>query len=106
MSTNREQFLKKQGLPLDTSLSIPEISNLSGVPVRILNEVYKRGMGAYRGNLASVRLRDFSKNPDTRRFPAAARLSPQQWSFARVYSFVNRGTTFRTADADLARQLR
>jgi hypothetical protein len=105
MSTHRERFLKKHGLPNDISLSIPEISNLSGVPVAALRQVYSRGMGAAHSNLQSVRLlKDFSKNPDTKRYPASARLSPQQWGIARIFSFVQHGPTYKTADADIARK--
>jgi len=99
--TKRESFLKKNNLPMNTSLSIPEIAKLAKVPVKALNEVRNRGAGAY-DNLASVRLKDFSKNPDTRAFPASARLSKEQWKMARVYSFVNKAKgTFYGADADL-----
>ena len=106
MPTHRENFLRKHGLPLTESLSIPEISNLSGVPVKSLQEIFRRGVGAHGSNLASVRLKkDFSKNPDTKRYPESARLSPQQWGYARIFSFLDRGTTFHTADADIARKL-
>jgi hypothetical protein len=89
---------------MDTSLSLEDISRLSKIPVKALQEVYNRGTGAY-SNLGSVRLlKDFSKNPDTKKFPASQRLSKEQWSFARVYSFVNRGKTFQTTDSDIARE--
>lgn len=101
--TYREQFLKAFELPKDTSLSLAEIAKLSGIPKRILQQVYNRGTGAWKNSLSSVRLKkDFSKNPDTRRFPRSARLSKEAWSFGRVYSFVMGGKTWRTADADLA----
>ena len=104
--THRERYLKRVGLDPSKSYSIPELSKVSGVPVKILEAVYSRGMGAAKSNLASVRLKsDFSKNPDTTAFPKSARLSPQQWAQARVYSFLDKGTTFYTADADLARKL-
>jgi len=103
--THRHNFLTKHGLPADTSLSLTQISNYSGVPRAALQEVYNRGTGAYKSNLASVRLRsDFSKNPDTSKYPASARLSKEQWSMARVYSFVDKGKTYHTADADIARK--
>jgi hypothetical protein len=91
MQTNRERFLKKHGLPLSTSLSKEEISKLSGVPIKALDEVYDRGIGAYTTQLSSVRLlSDFSKNPDIKKFGASARLSPQQWSFGRLFAFVSK----------------
>ena len=39
MSTNRERFLKKHGLPRDTSLDLKEISKLSGMPFSALKMV-------------------------------------------------------------------
>jgi len=101
--TNREEFLKKHGLPSNRSLSLKEISKLSGYPVSTLQEVYNRGIGAY-SNLGSVRLLDFSKNPNTTKYPASARLSKEQWAMARVYSFVNKGTTYHTTDSDLVKE--
>jgi hypothetical protein len=105
MPTHRENFLKKHGLPLNMSLSLPDISRLSGVPLEALKEIFERGRGAWRTNIASVRLKsDFSKNPDLVRFPRSARLSADQWGYARIYSFLDRGTTYSTADADIARK--
>lgn len=105
MSTHREQVLRKLGLPPDTSLGVEELASLTDLPVEALNEVYRRGMGAWRTNPQSVRLRrDFSKNPDMKRFPRSARLGAHRWAMARVYSFVNGGKTTRTADADIVRE--
>jgi len=105
VETHRESFLKKHKLPLNTSLSLEEISKLSGVPLTALEEVAKRGRGAHSTNLASVRLlKDFSKNPDTKKYPSSQRLSSNAWSFARVFSFVQRGKTFYTADKDIAKE--
>jgi hypothetical protein len=70
----------------------------------ILQEIFNRGVGAH-ANLGSVRLKsDFSKNPDTKKYPESARLTKEQWAMARVYSFLNKGTTYKTTDADLARK--
>lgn len=54
----------------------------SGIPLTILKQVFKRGMGAYKQ----------SHRPGT---------TPQQWAFARVNSFISGGKTRTTADADL-----
>ena len=99
--TNREKFLKRHGLPMDTSLSLSEISKLSKVPLSILKEVEKRGRGAYANNITSVRLLDGTKNPNPS-IPKSARMSIDQWARARVFSFVMKGTTYKTADKDLA----
>jgi hypothetical protein len=90
---------------MDYSLSLGQISRLSGVPKAALQEVYNRGTGAWKSNPESVRLKsDFSKNPDLGSFPRSARLSKEQWSMARVYSFVDKGKTYRTADSDIAKK--
>jgi hypothetical protein len=105
MPTHREQFLRKHGLPADATLSLVEISRLSSVPVSALQEVERRGAGAWKTNISSVRLqKDFSKNPNTKAYPRSARLGQEQWSRARVYSFVNGGKTFKTADSDIAKE--
>lgn len=105
MPTHRENFYRKHGIPLDKSLSLKEISKLSGVPMKALQEIKKRGEGAWGNNIASVRLMDtYAKNPNTTAYPRSSRLSMNQWSFARIYSFLDRGTTYRTADADIAKK--
>jgi hypothetical protein len=104
MATHRIRYLKKVGLNKNESYSLDDLSKVSGVSKSILQDVYNRGIGAY-SNLKSVRLKsDFSKNPDTKKFPASARLSKEQWAMARVYSFLNKGTTYKTTDSDLARK--
>ena len=72
----------------------------------MLQQVYNRGIGAWKTNITSVRVRGtFEKNPDLGRYPRAARLPKEQWAMARVYSFIDRGKTFYTADEDLARMI-
>ena len=104
--TYREQFLKAFELPKDTHLSLKEIAEIAGIKKSILQQVFNRGVGAWKSSLSSVRLKkDFSKNPDTKRYPRSARLSKEMWAFGRVYSFIMGGKTFRTADSDLAKLL-
>ena len=87
MSTFRKQFLKKYNLK-DKGYSISEISKITGIKKSILQQAYNRGVGAHK-NLSSVRLKkDLSKNPDTKKFPASARLSKEQWGMGRVYGLV------------------
>lgn len=102
MITHRERVLKSFGLPADTHLSIPELSRLSGIPIKALDEIASRGAGAWINNLASVRLKDFSKNPNVKLYGRSQRLGQEQWKLARIYSFIDRGKTFYTADADIA----
>ena len=76
------------------------------VPYSALLEVYKRGSGAWRTNLASVRLqKDFSKNPNTKRFPRSARLGREQWAMARVNAFLEkRPSVYYGSDDDVRRR--
>lgn len=98
--THRENVLRRFGLPLDTHLSIKQIAKLSGIPIKALYEVRDRGFGAYHSNPTSVRMKGtFKKGVDA---PMSMKLSPQQWSLARIYSFVDHGTTYKTTDADIA----
>lgn len=66
--------------------SLPEIAKATGISKSILDTVYDRGMAAWR----------------TGHRPGA---SQQAWGMARVHSFVMKGKTWRTADADLARKV-
>jgi hypothetical protein len=67
--------------------SLPEIAKATGISKGILQEVYDRGMAAWR----------------TGHRPGA---SQQAWGMARVHSFVMKGKTWRTADADLASKVK
>lgn len=101
MKTNREAFLARHTLPADTSLSLRDISRLSGMPFSALKMVYNKGLGAYATNPESVRLKgSFKKDPSA---PLSAKLSPQQWGMARVYAFVMKTPkVFRGADKHIA----
>jgi hypothetical protein len=101
MPTNREAFLRKHGLSKDTSLSLPEIASLSGMPVAALRKVYDKGLGAYNTNPQSVRLKgSFKKDPSA---PLSRKLSPQQWAMGRVMAFVMKtDKVFYGADRHIA----
>ena len=92
MSTNREKFLRKHGLSKDSSLSIKEVSELSGMPFSALRLVYNKGRGAWRTNIESVRLKPGTKyGPAYKKdvaAPRSAKLTPEQWGMGRVYAFV------------------
>ena len=61
---------------------LTEIAKATGIKKSVLQTVYDRGMAAWR----------------TGHRPGA---SQQAWALARVYSFVMKGKTYYTADADL-----
>lgn len=83
ISSYTERFHRKY--PGVTGL--PAIAKATGVPLSTLKTVYDRGLAAWR----------------TGHRPGA---SQQAWGLARVYSFVLKGKTYRTADADLAKRSR
>lgn len=76
VQTYKEKFNKKFRQPKDKANSIEDISKLTGYKLSGLKTIYKKGIGAYRTNPASVR-------PSVK--------SPQQWAIARVYSAVMGG---------------
>jgi hypothetical protein len=86
MSTRRENFLTKKNLP-DKSYSLKELAKIAGTPIQTLQLVYNRGIGAYKTNPESVRLKgSFEKGVDA---PMSMKLSKEQWAMARVYSFLD-----------------
>ena len=85
-ATRRERFLKKYKLE-DKGYSLNELAKITGVPLRTLREVYNRGIGAYKTNPQSVRMKgSFKKNVDA---PLSKKLSKEQWAMSRVYSFLD-----------------
>tara|TARA_R110002012_G_scaffold64557_1_gene169686 strand:+ start:793 stop:1080 length:288 start_codon:yes stop_codon:yes gene_type:complete len=90
--TNKNKFNKKYKQKSNQSNSKADIVKLTGIPLRIINEVFKRGVGAYKTNPKSVR---------------SSVKSPEQWAYARVYSFVMKQPgTWGKADKDLADKVR
>lgn len=85
-SGHRERVLKTLGLPLN-GYSLDELAKAADVPKSILQEVYNRGIGAYKTNPTSVRMKgSFEKGVDA---PMSQKLSKEQWAQARVYSFLD-----------------
>jgi len=84
MVVNSLAFKKKHGIPKSQGLSLNEIAKLSKMPLKALQEVYNKGIGAYKTNPQSVR-------PQVQ--------SAEQWAYGRVYSFVQKNkTTYYGAD--------
>lgn len=98
---NSQAFKKRHGIPVDESLSLSQIAQLSGMPIAALREVEAKGRGAYGSNLQSVRtVGTFKKGEDR---PRSQKLSIDQWSRGRIYSFVmKRKTTFGGVDKHIA----
>jgi hypothetical protein len=86
MKTHREQVLERHGME-DRGYSIPELSKLFGYSEDVLQQVYNRGIGAYKTNPTSVRTKGtFEKNLD---LPMRFKVSKEQWGRARIWSFLN-----------------
>jgi len=103
--THRENILKHLRLPKDSHPSLTDLATAFDIPREALQEIFNRGVGAWKNNISSVRLKkDFSKNYNIFKFPRSARLPKEMWAFARVYSFLDKGKTYHTADADVAKR--
>ena len=104
MPTNKQEYNKRHKQETDKSNSKASIAKMSKVPIKILNEVYDRGIGAYETNIGSVRTKSGKKDPNA---PASIKMSPEQWAMARVYSFVNKmeGKRNLNHDTDLAKKV-
>lgn len=99
MATNREEYLKRHNLK--GSKSLADLSKTSKVPLKIIREVYNRGVGAYKTNPSSVR------NTKGVKGGPGKKLSKEQWAYARVYSFLNKveGKRKLNHDLDLAKKI-
>lgn len=103
--TNRIQFLKQFSLPEDTTLSLNDISSLSGIPHEALQNVYNRGIGAWKSNPTSVRLK--SSFDKVAKAPRQSRIGKEMWAMGRVYAFVMKTKkVYYGADDDIRQQYR
>jgi hypothetical protein len=86
-------------MPLET---LQRKSLDTGIPVAALEEVYKRGIGAWKTNPESVRLVSGEKNYKASR---AGKMGKEQWAMARVNAFLEkRDTVFYGADDDIRKK--
>jgi len=100
-TTNKNRFNTKYGFKKDEPHSKTEISKLTGIPKRILDQVYDRGVGARKSNPESVRQASSGKKIGGKSL--RGKMSAEQWAMARVYSFVMKQEgTWKKADKDLA----
>lgn len=84
--TNKDKYNKRYGFKKGQPHSLADMAKTTGIKKSILQQVFNRGVGAFKTNPKSVR-------PTVK--------SPEQWAYARVYSFLAGGKTRYTADADL-----
>ena len=91
--THRQSFLRKYTLE-DKPYSLSELANISGYSKGTLQEVYNRGIGAYKTQPMSVRMKGtFKKFVNA---PMSMKLSKEQWAMGRVYSFLDNSHTHDT----------
>lgn len=86
VKTRRSSYTSKFHAKYPDAKTLPEIAKATGISKKTLQEVYNRGMAAWR----------------TGHRPGA---SQHAWGMARVHSFVLHGKTWRTADKDLAEKV-
>lgn len=83
VKTRRSSYTQRFHKKYPDAKTLPEIAKATRISKAVLQEVYDRGMAAWR----------------TGHRPGA---SQHAWGMARVHSFVMKGKTWRTADKDLA----
>jgi len=87
MKTYRNKFNIKHGFNKNESHSLKEISKLSKLKLSSLQDIYNKGIGAYKTNPQSVR-------PNVK--------SKEQWAMARVYSAIMGGKAARVDKNELS----
>lgn len=88
MKTYRNKFNIKYGFDKNESHSLAEISKLSKLKLSSLQDIYNKGIGAYKTNPQSVR-------PNVK--------SKEQWAMARVYSAIMGGKAAKVDANELAK---
>ena len=85
--TYRNKFNKKYGFGLNDSHSLSEVAKISKIKLSSLQDIYNKGIGAYKTNPESVR-------PNVK--------SKEQWAMARVYSAVMGGKASKVDATELS----
>lgn len=78
-----ELIMREQQLPLSVIQSLQKKSTQSNIAYEVLETVYYRGLADFAAGHRPT-------------------LTPQQWAFNRVNSYIHEGLTYHTADKDLA----
>ncbi len=90
MATWKEKYIKKYGYEKSKSNSLSDIAKDTGISKRGLQQIYNKGIGAYKTNPQSVRPNVTSK---------------EQWAMARVYSAVMGGKASKVDAKELKMQM-
>lgn len=99
MSSHKEKFNRKYKQEVGTSNSLAKIAKLTGIPRANIQKIYNKGIGAWKSNPASVRLKSGKKAPSA---PRSAKMGKQQWAMARVYSAVTGGKAAKVDAKELS----
>ncbi len=93
--TNKQKFNKMYKQDKDQANSKEDISRLTKIPIKFLDEVFSRGEGAWKSNPESVRVIKGKK------------LSSVQWAYGRLYAFiVKRKSGILDFDLDVSSDIR
>jgi len=84
--THKQQFNKRHGFPKDEPHSKAELSKIVKIPIKVLDIVFDRGVGAYSTNPSSVRKHI---------------KSPEEWAYSRIYAFINKIENNKPLDHDI-----
>jgi hypothetical protein len=84
--THKQQFNKRHGFNKDEPHSKAELSKISKIPIKVLDIVFDRGVGAYSTNPSSVRKHI---------------KSPEEWAYSRIYAFINKIENNKPLDHDI-----
>jgi len=104
MSTNKQKFNLKYKQSKNQPNSKKDISKLTGIPIKILDVIFYRGVGARKSNPQSVRSLSGKKVGGT---SLKGKMSAEQWGFSRIYSFIMKQPgTWKKADKDVADKVR
>jgi DNA polymerase III sliding clamp (beta) subunit (PCNA family) len=88
--TYKDKYNRKYNYPKNTSHTLEEISKDTNVSIEGLQQIYNKGIGAYKTNPSSVR-------PNVK--------SKEQWAMARVYSAVMGGKASKVDSNELKMNL-
>ncbi len=71
MSTYKQKFNKKFNQDKDESNSKAKMTKLTGIPKKVLDEIFSRGVGAFKTA-----------------GPSRPNMTKEQWATARIYAFI------------------
>lgn len=84
--THKQQFNKRHGFDKSEPHDLAELTKISKIKKAVLQEVFNRGIGAYKTNPSSVRKHI---------------KSPEEWAQARVYAFINKIESNKALNHDI-----